>query len=66
VMNEPLIALLLPVHLPVVGALYHVSVPGPSPSGDGADWTAARPAVKLWHLPCPVTDGRSFGCDQYN
>jgi hypothetical protein len=41
VMNEPLIALLLPVHLAVVGALYHVRVRVPSPSGDGKDWTGA-------------------------
>jgi hypothetical protein len=33
-LNGPLIALLLPVHFAVVGALYHLREPVPSPAGD--------------------------------
>jgi hypothetical protein len=44
-LNGPLIALLLPIHLAVVAALYLVRVPVPSPAGDDAHLTAARAAA---------------------
>jgi hypothetical protein len=44
-LNGPLIALLLPIHLAVVAALYLVRVPVPSPAGDDAHWATARAAA---------------------
>jgi hypothetical protein len=44
-LNGPLIALLLPIHLAVVAALYHVRASIPSPAGDDPVRTAARAAA---------------------